>query len=418
MVVIMASMNATIPTQPDHTKHARQIVIAGIVALAIAMGIGRFAFTPLMPLMLRDGTIDAVSGTEWAAANYVGYLVGALTASWFSANPQRGLHLGLLGVALVTFGAAWATHDVHLYGLLLRFAAGTCSAWVLVCASSCCLQLLEQMKTLSQSGRIYTGVGCGIAIAGTIAWLGGYQTAQAIWVELGFIALVGAIFVQRSMPAYSSSQSRVVASTLPKAQATSLKGHTALIVCYGVMGFGYIIPATYLPTLAKQLVPDPLIFGLTWPLFGLAAGLSVLAAAVCLASWSRRAVWASAQGIMALAPLLLLFHTELWALVIAAILVGGTFMVATMAGLQLAREQMPENPTKLLSRMTAGFAVGQIAGPVLIWMIGENKFMGWDALDWAHAISACLLAATTAWLFSDVKKKHGRKAQEPLNTKV
>ena len=411
-------MNATIPTQPDHTKQAHQIVIAGIVALAIAMGIGRFAFTPLMPLMLRDGTIDPVSGTEWAAANYVGYLVGALTASWFSATPKRGLHLGLLGVALVTFGAAWATHDLHLYGLLLRFAAGTCSAWVLVCASSCCLQLLEHLKALPRSGRIYTGVGCGIAIAGTIAWLGGYQTAQAIWVELGFIAVVGAIFVQRNMPAYSSSQSRVAASALPKAQVTSVKGQTALIVCYGVMGFGYIIPATYLPTLAKQLVPDPLIFGLTWPLFGLAAGLSVLAAAVCLASWSRRAVWASAQGIMALAPLLLLFHTELWALVIAAILVGGTFMVATMAGLQLAREQMPENPTKLLSRMTAGFAVGQIAGPVLIWMIGENKFMGWDALDWAHAISACLLAATTAWLFSDVKKKHGRKAQEPLNTKV
>ncbi len=411
-------MNATIPTQPDHTKQAHQIVIAGIVALAIAMGIGRFAFTPLMPLMLRDGTIDPVSGTEWAAANYVGYLVGALTASWFSANPKRGLHLGLLGVALVTFGAAWATHDLHLYGLLLRFAAGTFSAWVLVCASSCCLQLLEQMKTLSQSGRIYTGVGCGIAIAGIIAWLGGYQTAQAIWVELGFIALVGAIFVLRSMPAYSASQSRVATSAPPKAQATSLKGQTALIVCYGVMGFGYIIPATYLPSLAKQLVADPLIFGLTWPLFGLAAGLSVLAAAACLMSWSRRAVWASAQGIMTLAPLLLFFATELWALVIAAILVGGTFMVATMAGLQLAREQMPDNPTKLLSRMTAGFAVGQIAGPVLIWIIGENKLMGWDALDWAHAISACLLAATTAWLFSDVKKKHDQKTQEPLNTKV
>ena len=62
---------------------------SGIVALAVAMGIGRFAFTPLMPLMIRDGTLSAAAGAEWAAANYAGYLLGALTASRFSGNPPR-----------------------------------------------------------------------------------------------------------------------------------------------------------------------------------------------------------------------------------------------------------------------------------------------------------------------------------------
>ena len=83
------------------------VVGSGIVALAVAMGIGRFAFTPLMPLMLRDGTLSAAAGAEWAAANYGGYLVGALTASWFSSDPRRGLRLALLGVALTTLAAAW-----------------------------------------------------------------------------------------------------------------------------------------------------------------------------------------------------------------------------------------------------------------------------------------------------------------------
>ena len=69
------------------------IVAIGVAALAAAMGIGRFAFTPLLPLMLRDGTLDAASGAEWAAANYAGYLAGALTASRFAANPRRGLRL-------------------------------------------------------------------------------------------------------------------------------------------------------------------------------------------------------------------------------------------------------------------------------------------------------------------------------------
>jgi hypothetical protein len=71
------------------------------------MGIGRFAFTPLMPLMIRDGGIDAATGAEWAAANYAGYLIGALTASRFSDDAPRGLRLALLGVALTTLPLGW-----------------------------------------------------------------------------------------------------------------------------------------------------------------------------------------------------------------------------------------------------------------------------------------------------------------------
>src|SRR5215212_1307892 len=84
------------------------VIGSGIVALAVAMGVGRFAFTPLMPLMMRDGTLSAAGGAEWAAANYGGYLIGALTAAWFASDPRRGLLLSLLGVALTTMGVAWS----------------------------------------------------------------------------------------------------------------------------------------------------------------------------------------------------------------------------------------------------------------------------------------------------------------------
>ena len=76
--------------------------------IAIAMGIGRFAFTPMMPLMVRDGSLDAVTGTEWATANYVGYLLRAISASWFARSPRRGLQVGLVGVAATTLAMAWA----------------------------------------------------------------------------------------------------------------------------------------------------------------------------------------------------------------------------------------------------------------------------------------------------------------------
>src|SRR5689334_9782920 len=88
------------------TLPAGFVVACGVVALAVAMGIGRFAFTPLLPLMLRDGSLNAATGAEWAAANYVGYLVGALTASHLGRDPRTGLRLGLFGVVLTTLAMA------------------------------------------------------------------------------------------------------------------------------------------------------------------------------------------------------------------------------------------------------------------------------------------------------------------------
>jgi MFS family permease len=184
-------------------------------------------------------------------------------------------------------------------------------------------------------------------------------------------------------------------------------GHLLLVLCYGTFGFGYIVPATFLPAMAQQLVSDPLVFGLTWPLFGLAAALSVAAAARWLPGWPRRRVWALAQGTMALGTALPLATQALWALAASAVLVGGTFMVATMAGLQLVREQFPANPTPLLARMTGAFAAGQIAGPLLVRALGPGSWAGWDALAWANAAATVLLVLTAAWLWRDA----GRSSQ-------
>lgn len=373
------------------------------------MGIGRFAFTPLMPLMVRDGTLDAVTGTEWAAANYIGYLVGALTAAWFGRNPRRGLRIGLIGVALTTLGIAWGNASLPLVGAILRGSAGAFSAWVLVCASSWCLPELTRSGSTALGGWIYTGVGLGIALTGIMAWLGGNQPALALWLELGVLAAIGTLYVLRSLAVHSAISSTGIKNATANATANAGttqaiaphagKGNLGMVLCYSAFGFGYIIPATFLPTMARQLVSDPLVFGLTWPIFGAAAALSVAFVARWLSAWPRRKVWALAQAVMAVGTLLPLLQQALWVLVASAVLVGGTFMVTTMAGLQLARERMPSHPTPLLARMTAGFAAGQIAGPLLVRLIGSARIAGWDALSWASAVATLLLAVTSLWLW-------------------
>lgn len=380
------------------------IVGSGLVALAVAMGIGRFAFTPLMPLMIRDATLSPAVGAEWAAANYVGYFLGALTASWFAGDPRRGLLLSLLGVALTTLAmAAIDAGTVALVGLGLRAAAGVFSAWALVCASSWCLAELARRQSGQAGAWIYTGVGLGIALAGLLTWIGGRQPTRGLWLELGVLAGAGALFVwaQSSARATGADTGTARISEREAAAMAPLPRNrqVVLVVCYGTFGFGYIIPATFLPSMARALAPDPLVFGLTWPLFGFAAALSVSAVARFLPHGSRQRIWALAQGVMALGTALPLFIQTLPAIALSAILVGGTFMVTTMAGLQLAREARPDNPTPLLARMTAAFAAGQIAGPLLVRAIGSGRWGGWDALGWTGAGAALLLILTALWLW-------------------
>jgi hypothetical protein len=100
------------------------------------------------------------------------------------------------------------------------------------------------------------------------------------------------------------------------------------------------------------------------------------------------------------------------------VLVGGTFMVATMAGLQLARERVPSNPTPLLARMTVAFAAGQIAGPLFVRLFGAGSWAGWDALAWANAASTVLLALSAAWLWPAGGAAGGRPGTGSLEPRM
>ena len=368
-------------------------VVVGIVALAVAMGIGRFAFTPLLPLMLRDGVVDAAAGAEWAAANYAGYLVGALTAARAGRNLLSGLRTALLGVVVSTVLVAFMPSV--LAGAVLRFAAGVFSAWVLITASSWCLAELARRQASRLGAWIYTGVGIGIALAGTLAWLGGLQPAWLLWLELGLLAGAGTAYVIATVP--QKPTAGATAATFPSSKPAG--GHTGLVLCYGTFGFGYILPATFLPALAREQIDNPLVFGLTWPLFGAAAALSVAVVARVLAAVPRRRVWAAAQAAMAVGTGLPVLTQALWSLAASAVLVGGTFMLATMAGLQLARERVPHHPTPLLARMTAAFACGQIAGPVIVRAFALEPLRRWDGMTVTSTIATVLLALTALWLW-------------------
>ncbi|MGH8457219.1 MAG: YbfB/YjiJ family MFS transporter, partial [Stenotrophobium sp.] len=145
-------------------RAAAGVAWAGLAALAIAMGVGRFAFTPLLPMMRADAGLSLAAAGWLASANYLGYLLGALTAARLPASVAiRG---GLLLIAAVTFGMGIGQD--FIFWLALRLLAGIASAWVLVQVSAWALERLAQLQRPALSGAVFAGVGAGIAGAGAL----------------------------------------------------------------------------------------------------------------------------------------------------------------------------------------------------------------------------------------------------------
>jgi predicted MFS family arabinose efflux permease len=185
----------------------------------------------------------------------------------------------------------------------------------------------------------------------------------------------------------------------PAARSTRPQATFGLVVCYTLFGFGYILPATYLPALARQLVDDPSVFGLAWPVFGAAAAFSTVLVSWRLSTANRLTVWAAAHVLMAIGVLLPAVWTSLASVTLAALLVGGTFMVITMTGMQEARARAEGQATRVLGRMTAGFALGQLAGPLASAGIARFTASEATALHLALALSALGLLASAVYLY-------------------
>ncbi len=390
------------------------VVLAGALTLAAAMGIGRFAFTPLLPLMMRDGQISAAGGAELAAANYLGYLVGAMTAGRLATQPLRLVRLCLPLIAALT-AATGLVQGLPAWDVL-RFGAGLCSAWALVGISSWSLSLLAQRGQGALGGLVFAGVGGGIILAGVMAWLAGALPARQLWLQFALAALLMSLAVLGLLwrvrpPNPQSTRAALPAQTALGVPARPANAHAPnplppgswpMVICYGSFGFGYILPATFLPAMARALLDDPRSFGLAWPVFGLAAMLSTVLTLRWIGRWPPLRAWAICQGLMGLGVAMPLLSRSAWAIALAALLVGGTFLLATVIAMQQARAMAPLQPAPLLGRLTAAFALGQMLGPLCVRALSGVQWGGaggMGAIEITSALATVLLLGTAAWLW-------------------
>ena len=147
------------------TSSPLRFAVAGMISLAVAMGIGRFVYTPLLPGMMDELGLSASNAGLIASANYLGYLVGALVAAGGWAHGRERLIVLTAIAASAIFCVLMGLTENFAAFLLIRFAAGFASAFTLVFLVTIVFSHLAAAGRSDLQAMHFSGVGLGIVLS-------------------------------------------------------------------------------------------------------------------------------------------------------------------------------------------------------------------------------------------------------------
>ncbi|GIN92874.1 MFS transporter [Siminovitchia terrae] len=364
------------------------VLLAGIASLMISMGIGRFAYTPLLPFMQNDVHFSHSTAGYLASFNYIGYLLGALMPGFFSWNKGAAKRLKIyLVINIITTIWMGVTTNVAIW-LILRLVSGFSSGIVFVLSSSIVLESLKAAKRPHWSGIFYGGVGLGIFLCGlvipvfnrTLGWKGS-------WICLGIISAL------LSIVSFLWTKDNELNKQLvrPEKPASNHKGQKEpifkwLLFSYGCEGIGYIITGTFIVAIVQGIPQLKDYASLSWAFVGLAAIPSCLIWTLMAKKYGHINTLYVAYIVQIIGVILPVFTQSAIGVFLGAFLFGGTFMGITTLIVSKGQSLSFPNTNKSIGYLTAAFGIGQIIGPVVAGILTSHSNNYNGALIFASAI--------------------------------
>ena len=347
------------PRNINGMKESVITMLTGMATLIIVLGMGRFSLTPQIPLMIAGGHLTLSSAGILAAMNYIGYLSGAVHVSRLKAHHVDYLKAGLLATALVTLLSGFT--DSFMLQCLYRFVAGMGGAWALIIVTSWTQMKLGAQGAPRMSAAVFTGPGIGITLTGLLAWAmaGHHADSGQAWMVYGGVALAGVVLVWKRLPQVLPARE---SELQPAGISHNLK---ILLIAYTLAGFGYIMPATCLSQMAREIFSEGELAVFFWPLFGFSAVLGVLLVMAFASRFNTRnslALTMMLQGSGVAMPVLM---PGAKGLCVATVIIGLCFLAIMQLTMKLARHVATGPVAKTVALLTAGYATGQLTGPLV-----------------------------------------------------
>ena len=336
-------------TSTRRSAHPVLVALAAAAGLAAAMGLGRFVYTPLLPLMIEQSTLTPEVGALLATVNYVGYLLGAAILMWRHELAVPLLHRVALVALVLSELAMVADESVVLWGAA-RLVAGVASAFVFVfCART--------IAGAVPAGIGFAGVGLGIFLSGALTLV---LEPVLGWREMWLVAalLTGLL----ALASWWLPPDHAVPA-VPHSRSGWTRDGVLLTVAYSLEGLGYIIVGTFLVALVRDGLAVPWAGPAAWSVVGLSAAAGAVAVSWARRHWSLRGLMVGALLLQALSALLPVLVPGLVTAIVSGVLFGATFLGLVLTAMTWgARLGLPSAAATL----TVGYGLGQILGPLVV----------------------------------------------------
>jgi predicted MFS family arabinose efflux permease len=365
--------------------------LCGLAATLTGVGVGRFAYAALLPLLVQQAWFDLTAARYLGAANLTGYLIGiglaALLGRWCPAG--RMVRLSMLLCALSFVACSWRDGGLAWF-VFWRTVAGACGAILMVQAPVLILPRTPVDRRGRTSGLIFSGVGLGIVAASTIVpSLASYQLALT-WLALGGVCALLTALTWHYWPAATPT-----AVPAPGAGGRLSMSLPVMLLClaYTLNAIGYL-PHTlfWADYITRELHQPVAVASFFWACFGVGAACGPYLTGVMADSLGLNRTLAVAFGLKALGVALPLFANGAGVLLFSSVLVGffspGIVGAASSYALEIGgAEQHRRNWTA----MNLCFSLAQAGGAsAMAWLMQGRQ--SYTLLFWLSSIALAVSA--------------------------
>ncbi|CAM3485320.1 YbfB/YjiJ family MFS transporter [Arcobacter aquimarinus] len=339
------------------------ILIAGIFAIIVGIGVARFAFTSLIPSMLQD-YLDITFAGILASLNFAGYLTGSILSVFIKDINQKVVlfRIGLVLAILTTFVLGFSTNET--YWIIARIIAGFAGAMALVVGSAIVMTKLKIESKTKAMGIHFSGIGFSILTTDLLNRyiLSSGGTWQESWKVLAIFGAILSIYSIYILSFDKEVKQNVVKHKFDISIFTIFV--ILLIMAYFTEGVGFVVQGTFLPDIINNLPGLEGYGNLTWTLVGLAGIPSCII-------WMRLAHKYGSVNIIIIALLIQMvgiliptFTNNIYLNLLSGIFYGGTFVGLVALFMNLGGQLAKHNPVVLMGALTTSYGIGQVIAPL------------------------------------------------------
>lgn len=339
------------------------ILLAGIFALIVGVGVARFVFTSLLPSMLED-SIDIAYAGFLASINYLGYLTGSIFSIFIKDIHAKVKYFRVGLVLCVVSSFVLGITENSTVWFIARLFAGFGAAMALVVGSAVVMLKLKSINKTKAMGIHFTGLGFSIVITDLVMravfyYGGNWKDAWIILAMMGAILSCYSSYVLRFDKQPSNE---IVKHKFDKALFSPMV--VILILAYFTEGVGMVVQATFLPDIVNSLAGLDGYGGYVWLVVGIAGIPSCII-------WMRLAHRFGSINIMMVAMLLQIvgiliptFSSNIMMNLISGLFFGATFIGLVALFMNFGGQLSKKNPVFIMGAITSAYGIGQIIGPL------------------------------------------------------